>query len=701
MDDNLSKAYLEVLSKFATLSIYEDSHGDTDIRNRTRLVGLAALSSAIQSDALFNSNYFVHQVSTIVPALLHTLQHAGLSLLGAEYASAVVDCGLWLSVDIVFRATAVDTYTGTMSPSPYISDFQPQRPVAQRKARSIHIHIDGEKGPSFSDVVNATLRALHALLSHSNAIQVPEVLEAAFKSFDSVPEELGWANTELCCWLVAKITDWTQYQYRYALPTRLLERLLDARDTPQPKPLHFALVAMITTIFTSPTPLINLSTTDILSNLVNVIVARLVVDPEDPLIPSLVECITSLGTHIYYADQIQDLAEELISRLVAIQANGLLGRGRMRDEKGREEGMRCLIACLRGLLLVADRSHQEATRNSHAVLDVAPSDRALTSAAAKQDEADASPHRRGQLGRRNRVAPEVWQDTVALLCEAEYAVRNDYSRTLVQFLQQEVVREPFALGASQASDVTSISSAKSKENEGRQRFANVRPERLLPSDPTLRFLHALHASAFTLAVTPSLGLNSTAPSTSSHASSTSRLVPLTTINVIAPTPADTPRNEDLPEINNTVQQAMDSPEQLADSSRLSSGNINRRSSPSAMGRSRAMSVGLSLVDLPPPTLSQAAPSPATPSDYSHLSRIFTSLHENLPARSLLAGVPVLISLDNAARWRDSATDDPVTLQRQRAIEELVLSTWRTLARVWECAPLENILHNVSERVVYC
>ena len=164
--------------------------------------------------------------------------------------------------------------------------------------------------------------------------------------FDSQKTKLkGWENLGVCRWLARKACEWTQYQYRYAVPTRLVERLLESQDTSAASPLQSALAAMVTTVFTSSIPLINLSTSDIVSNLVTLILRRVVVDSNDPLLPLLVECIASLGTHIYYSDQIQDLAGELISRLVVVESQGVLDRkATPNKKKGTDLRLcRCLL----------------------------------------------------------------------------------------------------------------------------------------------------------------------------------------------------------------------------------------------------------------------------------------------------------------------------------------------------------------------
>ncbi|KIO30259.1 hypothetical protein M407DRAFT_20723 [Tulasnella calospora MUT 4182] len=664
-DKDLVETYLKALQTFAMMGVMDPQKSDDEFRSRKRLVGLAAISSAVQSDALLNNaSIFADQVRVIVGGLLRIIGHADLSMLSTE-------------------ATAADVYSSTTSPSPYLVEFQPQRPIAQRRAPSIHIHVDGEKGPSFLDVIGAALRAFQALVARANAVQVPIILEALFTTFDTV-QECGWENLDLCRWLVAKVADWTQYQYRYAIPTRLLARLVDARDDPKPTSLHFALVTMITTVFTSPTPLINLSTSDILASLLNIITARLVIDPKDSLLPPLVDCVASLGTHIYYADQLQDLAEELVARLVSIQVTGLAGRGRHGNDKGREEGMRCLIACLAGLFRVADEAHPPApklgmrkTSEHHRRVESGRfSGDSADAISLSRENAAASPEIQRQ--RRNKVPPEVWQDTLALLCESEYAVRSDYALALVRFLREEIKKEPFAVtGEKEKMDSASRS----------RKFSTEQPDLIGPADPGVRFLNALHASAFTLALAPNLGLVSNTPS----ASSSSSLPGLSPINIIPPTPSGTPKGENGPS-NGVAGEPEVALDEQATTTVQEPPHLVRRPTPSG-ARTRQASLGLSLLELPPSN-PPIAPTPATLSDFSHLLQVLTAVHETLPVRAILTGVPMLLALDAAVGSAGDNEDESV-LHKRKAVRELLGRTWATIAAVWDCPVLKDQTEKVS------
>lgn len=203
-------------------------------------------------------------------------------------------CYLW---QFVFRADGVKN----APPSSYLAEFR-TRPVIERRAASIHVHVDGENGPSISDVSSAALHAVSSLLEHVNGSQLGHIMRSCFDSLDQLK---GWSHIEHCCWFTLKAAEWAQYQYRYAVPTWLVERLLESRDTTDTQQ---ALTAMVATVFTSPVPLINLSTSDILTNLMMLLTRSISIDSNNAILPSLIKCISSLGRHVYYSDQIHDLA---------------------------------------------------------------------------------------------------------------------------------------------------------------------------------------------------------------------------------------------------------------------------------------------------------------------------------------------------------------------------------------------------------
>ncbi len=201
---------------------------------------------------------------------------------------------------------------------------------------------------------------------------------------------------------------------------------------------------MITTILNSRVSLVGLAVSDLLNNLITIIVRRTRLDPKDALLPPLVQCISSLGTHVYYADQINDIVEELAMRIADLPQND-----------ARSETVRILILCITGVMTSADEADEAEARLTSPTLDKGK---------APQTETATS-------GRRNPITPMIWQETLPLLCEETYAVRIAYTRALILFLENELARDkPFEI-------------------------------------TILRFCNALHAALYTLAMSSNLGID--------------------------------------------------------------------------------------------------------------------------------------------------------------------------------------------------
>lgn len=523
--------------------------------------------------------------------------------------------------------------------SPYLDEFR-TRPTIERRAASIHLHIDGDTGPSPSDVANASLRALSSLLGHSNGTQAASVMVAAFETFDDTG---GWEKADHCRWFAAKAAEWTQYQYRFAIPSRLVESLAEGQDTPQPTFRHNTLAMMITTVFTSPTPLVNLSTSDIISNLIGLILRRVTINPDDTLLPALVACIASLGTHVYYADQIQDLAAELISRLVLVETNGIPGDGKTNRERGRVQAVRCLLAGLLGLIHAADthETPKDGTQDNEAT-------HAGTSATLPSvDPISRDVHLRPS--RRTRVSPETWQDTLTLLCDTEYPIRADYSVALVSYLQNEIPK----LGHYVGDD--GVKRRPLEEGPSRQTDTM---QAMVYGDSTTKLLNALHAYLYALATSSTLGLHSGSPGPTPERSFTSNV----------------------------------SGEKDGLASRDSPQSRDRRSA-TLTSRSRKTSVIMHVLQQAPSQLTLPVSVSATLSDYGNLLGVIQAVQEHIPVRGLLTGVPMLLALERAVESEGASSQHIF-----QAIKEVVLRAWITIGRVWQCPEVVEAAEKVSAHV---
>ena len=462
-------------------------------------------------------------------------------------------------------------------------------------------------------------------------------------SIETLDEYRGWEQVEHCRWLAEKAAEWTQYQYRYGIPTRLVECLAEGQDATEPTTRQSTLAAMITTVFTSPTPLVNLSTSDIIASLISITLRRVTVSPDDSLLPALVECISSLGTHVYYADQIQDLAAELISRLVIVETGGIPGTGKANREHARTQAVRCLLAGLLGLIHAADL--HDAGRD-------ADDDKKLSTSPTLPSPPEQRMSHEGHIrpSRRTKVTPEVWQDTLSLICDREYAVRADYAKALVEYIENEIPKY------SDKSDADGVRRPKPLADGPTQQSNTLKA--MLYGDSTTRFLNALHAHLYALATSSKLGLRS-GSSTSSSSERTS--------------PDDTSaRGGDVT--------SHDSP-------------ANDRRSANFPSRSRRTSLVIRMLREAPARMLPSARVAADFSDFGNVLAIMSAVHEQLPVRGLLTGVPMLIALENASRVSGSV--DASTAPVLRFIKELIARTWLLLGKVWQAPAVTELAEQVG------
>ncbi|RDB22539.1 Protein EFR3 [Hypsizygus marmoreus] len=619
-DSSMTKDYLSVLRQFSLLS--SSAVADHEVRNRTRLIGFAALTGALNSEALYNDSIqFRAQVSTIMQPILTTLFQTDIATLD-EGAAALKEATL----------------------SPYLEEFR-KRPTIERRAASIHVHIDGDKGPLMADVANAALRGLFSLLGHANGVQLGFIMHSAFDSLDGSE---SWRDLAHCCWFSQKVAERSQYQYRYAVPTWLVERLC-ANQESITTPMHIALAAMATTVFNSPTPLVNLSTSDIISNLTTLLLRRIESDPDDTLLPAVVECISSLGRHVYYSDQIQDLAGELINRLVLVEVQGVLGHGKAGMAKGRTMAVRCLLAGLLGLIQASDRHGVENSQTSIAAAGPSHQETSKKDAGASE-----------RATRRTPVPPDIWQDTLSLICDKDHTIRADYCDALVFYLSEEMPKY------GEFADVNGVKRARSFMEGPIQHAVNMNLL-LHAGNFGTKFLHAIHAYLYILATTSSLGLSSSSSTSPVH----SLLDGSPRVSLLPTTPEE---QEQILEQGTGAQQTNGRP------------SITLTPGP-RMGK---QSVVQRLLDRTPTALSISASACLT--DYALILKILTTVHEELPVRGLLTGIPMLVALDAATRVENS--EDTTTLQRIDAIREVIANVWRVLGCVWNSAELIQMAEEV-------
>lgn len=578
---------------------------------------------------------------------------------------------------------AEDNRSHPLLVSTYLADFR-SRPTMERRAASIHVHIDGEQGPSMADVAGTALRAFACLLSQANGTQVGYVLQSAF---DSLGVHQAWGKTKHCCWLAEKSVDWIQYPYRFAVSTRLIERLLQAQDDETPSDMHRSLLDMIKTVFTVPTPVVNLSTSDVCSNLISLIMRRIAFGSRDELLPKLVDCVAALGTHVYYADQIHDLACEIIARITTIDNNGLSSRGSgyNRNEEGRRTALRCLLAALGGLIESSNRPHNSLT-DGHEEIHNEKLDVDLITASSEEGPLSSSKNsiensQKITLPNRTRIPLDVWQDTLSLLCDEDFSVRSDYTRVLLLFIKNEIPPDDVALAREEVVDKDGVKRVRHLQ-EGPFRRAHSIKAILTGDGNVKRFLNALHASLFVLATSPNLGKPLSSPPSPSHYDAEQETERQDgdppQVNIIPSTPLNDNHSPGLQE------------EPIFDNSQGS--QSSRRKSATLPTATKKLNKIRRLLERTI-TRSQSSDTAteehrACLSDYIHILSILQAVHDRAPSRALMKGLPMLLALD---AWCSAECDSD---KRRVVIKHVVFRLLGRLGSVWECDHLLGAVHMV-------
>lgn len=337
---------------------------------------------------------------------------------------------------------------------------------------------------------------------------------------------------------------------------------------------------------------------------------------------------------------------------MAVEVQGVLGRGKAGLSKSRTRAVRSLLAALLGLVQAADKN--EAIENK----DTSASKPSPTESSRKDVAINL------RASRRTCVPPDIWQDTLSLLCDHDYAIRADYSDTLIFYLREEMPKH------GESTDPDGVKRTRRLADGPLQQAVNI--SLLHAGNFGTKFLHAIHAYLYILATTTSLGPTSgpiSTPSTSPSHSTLDALLP-PQLNVVPATPEERENDEPI------------SPAQS---------HANGRRSFSAPQGTRAgkLTIVKRLLDQTPSKLSISASASLT--DYALILNILAAIHEELPVRGLLTGIPMLLALDEATRIQDP---DDASLERIHTIREVIAKIWLVLGSVWNTPELVTLAETV-------
>lgn len=236
--------------------------------------------------------------------------------------------------------------------------------------------------------------------------------------------------------------------------------------------------------------------------------------------------------------------------------------------------------------------------------------------------------REERASRRTRIPADIWQDTLSLVCDADPTVRQACINAIMQYITQEMPK------SGESTDVDGLSQLRKLADNS---FRHIHATAPYIADSTTRFLNHVHAYLYILATSQTLGLpigDPTSPVTSNNAG-----------------PSSVPAN-------------------------------NRRSSTSQHDpKARKQTLVLKLVANAP---THAPSVKATEEDYASILKVLSMIQVQLPMRGLVAGVPMLIALDEASRC---GRTEPQLLQRILAMKTIIAHVWLTIGQVWKISEL--------------
>jgi hypothetical protein len=338
---------------------------------------------------------------------------------------------------------------------------------------------------------------------------------------------------------------------------------------------------------------------------------------------------------------------ELISRLVVIEVQDVPNHGKIGSVHSRSQAVRCLLAGLLGLIQTANQT--EVVKSQEEAMDVT----------GPKPETSRKDDSHVRASRRSRVSPDIWQDTLSLLCDNDYAVRADYTEALIFYLSNEMPKH------GDVADPDGFKRVHRLAEGPLQQAVNITVLHHA-GDFGTKFLNAVHAYLYIFSTTSSFGLTSSASPSQSTMNNSH-------INVIPSTPTEV---------------EIEGRDSFAQAQSGSGRSFSAQQGP----RSQKSSVVRRLLN--GTTDGVSASTAASLADYTHIFCVLTTIHEQLPARGLLTGVPMLLALDASTRSQD--LDDLHTLHRINVIREVVARVWLVIGKVWKSSDITDLAEKVCE-----
>jgi hypothetical protein len=267
-----------------------------------------------------------------------------------------------------------------------------------------------------------------------------------------------------------------------------------------------------------------------------------------------------------------------------------------------------------------------------------------------------------RVARRTKVPPDIWQDTLSLICDREIAVRMEYTNALTYYITNEMPKYgdcPNSDGAKRSRKLA----------EGPLMQATKASALLHPGDVVNKLLNTLHAYYYMLLTCSVLGLTTTS-----------------TPEISSPVVGDFSVTQ-----NSTQEENPTDTSSLERRTSVSPSQITGRPSFSlSQGpRDRKISLVNRYVKRAPSRLSTCPA--ASFRDIQDAMKILQTVQEQVPARGLLAGVPMLLALQRVVNTSD---ENPSLLKWVFAVDELLAKVWSSIGAVWGVPELVHMAEQV-------
>lgn len=326
-------------------------------------------------------------------------------------------------------------------------------PVASRKSPSIEAP---SSPPSSSSLATIAVVSLRAICHLSHGVQLTSMLSSTGSWLDRHKNGSLWKQASFVEWIGSSGIAASPVQYRATVVGWWVDQVVEIDDS-EATPKSETLLNTLSHILSGPTSLVGLGIGSVLSQLTSLIVQRAALGDADPLLPHLHSTVASLASsHIYYVDQLNDVVADIVDSIRNVKDGSGLAARLGRHE--RKRALRQLVGALRQVLVQAEKGDEQVkvavpvkaaesrpplngdpegtVRGNGALLGVGQAETANVG-----DHLDAMGRpvmTVAAAGRRSRISPEVFVDSLFLLTDGDATVRGDYQRALLVYVDKEM-----------------------------------------------------------------------------------------------------------------------------------------------------------------------------------------------------------------------------------------------------------------------